>query len=91
MVLFNFNGINTANEQTMFHTCGLQIARTVREKYLPVQPLPLIILSFGFEQSYSAGRPLSGTYQLFHPESILTIPRQLMVWPAYVLESLVRS
>ncbi len=50
-----------------------------------VQPLPLIILSFGFEKSYSAGIPLSRTYELFHPESILSIPRQRMVWLAYVL------
>ncbi len=54
-------------------------------KNFPVQPLPLIILPFGFEESYSAGRPLRRTYQLFHPESILSIPRQLMVWRAYVL------
>ncbi len=28
---------------------------------------------------------LSRTYERFHPENILTIPRQLMVWRAYVL------
>ncbi len=54
-------------------------------KKLPVQPLPLIILPFGFEESYSAGRPLSRTYEHFHPENILQIPRQLMAWRAYVL------
>ncbi len=48
-------------------------------KNFPVQPLSLIILLFGFEESYSAGRPLSRTHQLFHPESILPIPRQLVV------------
>ncbi len=54
-------------------------------KNFPVQPLPLIILPFGFEESYSAGRPLSRRYEHFHPENILPIPRQLMVWRAYVL------
>ncbi len=34
-------------------------------KNFPVQPLPLIILPFGFEESYSAGRPLSRTYEHF--------------------------
>ncbi len=47
-------------------------------KNFPVQPLPLIILPFGFEESYSAGRPLSRKYEHFHPENILPIPRQLM-------------
>ncbi len=54
-------------------------------KNFPVQPLPLIILPFGFEESYSDGRPLSRTYEHFHPENILPIHRQLMVWRAYVL------
>ncbi len=54
-------------------------------KNFPVQPLPLIILSFGLEESYSAGRTISRTYEHFHPENILPIPRQLMVWRAYVL------
>ncbi len=54
-------------------------------KHFPVQPLPLIILPFGFEESYSAGRPLSRTCEHFHPENIFPIPRQLMVWRACVL------
>ncbi len=54
-------------------------------KNFPVQPLFLIILPFGFEESYSAGIPLSRTYEHFHPENILPNPRQLMVWRAYVL------
>ncbi len=54
-------------------------------KNFHVQPLPLIILPFGFEESYSAGRPLRGTYEHFYPVNILPIPRQLMVWRAYVL------
>ncbi len=37
-------------------------------KNFPVQPLP-IILTFGFEESYSAGRTLGRTHHLFHPES----------------------
>ncbi len=54
-------------------------------KNYPVQARLLIILPFGFEELYSAGRPLRRTYEDFHPENILPIPRQLMVWRAYVL------
>ncbi len=54
-------------------------------KNFPVQPLPLNILLFGINESYSAGRPLRGTYEHFYPENILPIPRKLMVWRAYVL------
>ncbi len=54
-------------------------------KNFPVQPLPLIILPFGFEDLYSAGIPISRIYEHFQPENILPIPRQLMVWRVYVL------
>ncbi len=53
-------------------------------KSFPVQPLPLIILPLGFEEWYWAGR-LSRTYEHFHLENILPVPRQLMVWRAHVL------
>ncbi len=85
MVLFiSIESIQLTNKLCFTHAAYKLHALCVN-KNLPVQLLPLIILSFGFEESYSAGRPISGTYKLFHPESVLAIPRQLMVWPAYVL------
>ncbi len=34
----------------------------------PVQPLPFIILPFGFKESYSVGRPLSRAYEHVQPK-----------------------
>ncbi len=84
-VFFSFLRISIESMQQtgkhFFTLAAYKLHALCVNKNFPVKPLPLINLPFGLEESFPAGRHLSRTYEHFHPENILPIPRQLTCYP----------